>query len=56
MRRKMARSAPPPPFGPPGVAADVRAASLACQNAVNEQNSCHFRSHPRNPGLIIIVV
>jgi hypothetical protein len=34
MRRKMARSAPPPPFGPPGVAAVVRAASLACQNAV----------------------
>src|SRR5215831_21041149 len=34
MRRKMARSAPAPPFGPPGVAAVVRAASLACQNAV----------------------
>jgi hypothetical protein len=37
MRRKMARSAPPPPFGPPGVAAVVRAASLACQNAVKAQ-------------------
>src|SRR5262245_15267822 len=36
MRRKMARSAPPPPFGPPGVAV-VRAASLACQNAVKAQ-------------------
>jgi hypothetical protein len=28
---------PPPPFGPPGVAAVVRAASLACQNAVKAQ-------------------
>jgi len=37
MRRKMARSAPPPPFGPPGVAAVVRAASLACQNVVKAQ-------------------
>ena len=37
MRRKMVRSAPPPPFGPPGVAAVVRAASLACQNAVKAQ-------------------
>jgi hypothetical protein len=37
MRRKMARSAPPPPFGPPGVAAVVRAVSLACQNAVKAQ-------------------
>jgi hypothetical protein len=33
----MVRSAPPPPFGPPGVAAVVRAASLACQNAVKAQ-------------------
>src|SRR5215470_5330761 len=39
-----------PPFGLQGVAADVRAASLACQNAAKAQNSCHFRSHPRNPG------
>ena len=37
MRRKMARSAPPPPFGPPGVAAVIRTASLACQNAVKAQ-------------------
>jgi len=37
MGRKMARSAPPPPFGPPGVAVVVRAASLACQNAVKAQ-------------------
>lgn len=37
MQRKMARSAPPPPFGPPGEAAVVRAASLACQNAVKAQ-------------------
>ena len=29
--------APPPPFGPPGVAAVVRTASLACQNAVKAQ-------------------
>ena len=32
--KEMARSAPPPPFGPPGEAAVVRAASLAFQNAV----------------------
>src|SRR6267142_4661853 len=51
MQRKMARSAPPPPFGPPGEAAVVRAASLACQNAVKGKNSCYFRSHPRNPAL-----
>jgi hypothetical protein len=51
MQRKMARSAPPPPFGPPGEAAVVRAASLACQNAVKGKNSCYFRSHPRNPDL-----
>jgi hypothetical protein len=37
MRRKMPRLSPPPPFGPPGVAAVVRAASLACQNAVKAQ-------------------
>src|SRR5262249_32780830 len=35
--RKMARSAPPPPFGQSGVAAVVPTASLACQNAVKAQ-------------------
>jgi hypothetical protein len=36
MQRKMARSAPLPPFGPPGEAAVVRAASLAFHNAVKK--------------------
>jgi hypothetical protein len=37
MSGKMARSAPPPPFGVPGVTAVIRAASLSCRNAGKAQ-------------------
>src|SRR5262249_16382171 len=51
MRRKMARSAPPPPFGPPGVAAVAAPPAWLARTRERRKNSCHFRSHPRNPGL-----
>jgi hypothetical protein len=49
--RENAPIIPPPPFGPPGVAAVVRAASLACQNAVKAQKFVPVQKHPRNPGV-----
>jgi hypothetical protein len=37
MQRKMARSAPPPPFGPTRGSGSRPPRSLACQNAVKAQ-------------------
>ena len=51
MQRKMARSAPPPPFGPPGEAAVVRAASLAFQNAVKAQKFVPLQESSDEPRL-----
>jgi hypothetical protein len=49
MRRKMPRLSPPPPFGPPGVAAVVCAASLACQNAVKAQKFVPLQKSSEEP-------
>jgi hypothetical protein len=55
MQRKMARSAPPPPFGPPGVAAVIRTASLACQNAVKAQKFVQLQESSEESRLMSIV-
>jgi FkbM family methyltransferase len=49
MPGKMARSAPLPPFGLPGVTAVVRAASPACQNAGKAQKFAPLRKSSGEP-------